>query len=303
MTKYLIKRVLLAIVSVFIVSAITFFAMETIPGGPFNKEKATSPEAKKVLEERYNLDKPVTTQYVLYMGNVLHGDWGVSLKTGRDIWTDITSKFAVSAKLGGTAAILAIIVGIILGSIAALTRNKLPDRLIVFFTTLGTAMPSFVLATLLLLVFCLELKWVPVWSSSNPNYILPVIALSVYPMAYITRLTKTSMLDALNQDYVRTARAKGVSRAKVIFMHALRNALIPVITYVGPMVAYILTGSMVVESIFTIGGLGSSFVTSITNRDYTTIMATTLFLAILMVVANLITDIAYTLVDPRITFR
>lgn len=303
MTKYLIKRVLLAIVSVFIVSAITFFAMETIPGGPFNKEKATSPEAKKVLEERYNLDKPVTTQYVLYMGNVLHGDWGVSLKTGRDIWTDITSKFAVSAKLGGTAAILAIIVGIILGSIAALTRNKLPDRLIVFFTTLGTAMPSFVLATLLLLVFCLELKWVPVWSSSNPNYILPVIALSVYPMAYITRLTKTSMLDALNQDYVRTARAKGVSRAKVIFMHALRNALIPVITYVGPMVAYILTGSMVVESIFTIGGLGSSFVTSITNRDYTTIMATTLFLAILMVVANLITDIAYKLVDPRITFR
>ncbi len=303
MTKYLIKRVLLAIVSVLIVSAITFFAMETIPGGPFNKEKATSPEAKKVLEERYNLDKPVTTQYVLYMGNVLHGDWGVSLKTGRDIWTDITSKFAVSAKLGGTAAILAIIVGIILGSIAALTRNKLPDRLIVFFTTLGTAMPSFVLATLLLLVFCLELKWIPVWSSSNPNYILPVIALSVYPMAYITRLTKTSMLDALNQDYVRTARAKGVSRAKVIFMHALRNALIPVITYVGPMVAYILTGSMVVESIFTIGGLGSSFVTSITNRDYTTIMATTLFLAILMVVANLITDIAYKLVDPRITFR
>ena len=303
MLKYLIKRVLLAIVSVLIVSAITFFAMNFIPGGPFNKEKATSPEAKKVLEQRYNLDKPVPTQYVLYMGNVLHGDWGVSLKTGRDIWSDITSKFAVSAKLGGTAAILAIIVGIILGSIAALTRNKLPDRLIVFFTTLGTAMPSFVLATLLLLVFCLQLKLIPVWNPSNPNYVLPVIALSVYPMAYITRLTKTSMLDALNQDYVRTARAKGVSRAKVIFVHALRNALIPVITYVGPMVAYILTGSMVVESIFTIGGLGSSFVTSITNRDYTTIMAVTLFLAILMVVANLITDIAYKFVDPRITFR
>ena len=303
MLKYLIKRVLLAIVSVLIVSAITFFAMNFIPGGPFNKEKATSPEAKKVLEQRYNLDKPVPTQYVLYMGKVLHGDWGVSLKTGRDIWSDITSKFAVSARLGGTAAILAIIVGIILGSIAALTRNKLPDRLIVFFTTLGTAMPSFVLATLLLLVFCLQLKIIPVWNPSNPNYVLPVIALSVYPMAYITRLTKTSMLDALNQDYVRTARAKGVSRSKVIFVHALRNALIPVITYVGPMVAYILTGSMVVESIFTIGGLGSSFVTSITNRDYTTIMAVTLFLAILMVVANLITDIAYKLVDPRITFR
>ena len=303
MGKYLVKRVLLAIVSIIIVSAIAFFTMNLIPGGPFNKEKAQSPEAIKVLEERYNLDKPVPQQYVLYMGNLLHGDWGVSLKTGRDIWTDITSKFSVSAKLGGSAAIVAIICGLVLGSIAALTRNRWPDRLIVFFTTLGTAMPSFVLATLLLLVFCLKLGWFPVWTAQNPNYVLPIIALSVYPMAYITRLTKTSMLDALNQDYIRTARAKGVSRAKVIFLHALRNALIPVITYVGPMVAYILTGSMVVENIFTIGGLGSAFVTSITNRDYTTIMATTMFLAILMVIANLLTDIAYKLVDPRITFK
>ena len=216
---------------------------------------------------------------------------------------EISRKFAVSAKLGGVAAIVAIIIGVILGSIAALTRNKLPDRLIVFFTTLGTAMPSFVLATLLLLVFCLKLGWIPVWSSSNPNYLLPIIALAAYPMAYITRLTKTSMLDALNQDYIRTARAKGVHRLKVIFKHALKNALIPVVTYVGPMVAYILTGSMVVENIFTIGGLGTEFVTSIVNRDYTMIMAITIFLAVLMVVANLLTDIAYKLIDPRITFE
>jgi len=303
MLKYTLKRVSLALVSVLIVSAITFFVMNLIPGGPFNKEKAASPAVQQALEERYNLDKPVGEQYVIYMNNLLHGDWGVSLKTGRDIWTDIQMKFAVSAKLGGTAALVAIIFGIVLGSIAALTRNKLPDRLIVFFTTLGTAMPSFVLATLLLLVFCLQLNLVPVWSSSNPNYVLPIIALSVYPMAYITRLTKTSMLDALNQDYVRTAKAKGVSRALMIFKHALRNALIPVITYVGPMVAYILTGSMVVENIFTIGGLGTSFVSSIIDRDYTTIMAVTLFLAILMVVANLLTDLAYKLVDPRITFE
>ena len=300
MAKYILKRVLLAIVSIWIITMITFFAMNAIPGGPFNKEKATSAAVQATLEARYNLDKPVSEQYIIYMNNILHGDWGVSLKTGRDIWTDLWSKFQISAKLGGMAAIVAIIVGLVLGSIAALTRNKWPDRLIIFFTTLGTAMPSFVLATLLLLIFCLKLSLIPVWSSSNPNYILPVIALSVYPMAYITRLTKTSMLDALNQDYVRTARAKGVSRVKVIFVHALRNALIPVITYVGPMVAYILTGSMVVENIFTIGGLGSSFVTSITNRDYTTIMAVTIFLAILMVVANLITDIVYKLVDPRI---
>lgn len=300
MAKYIAKRILLAIVSIWIITMITFFAMNAIPGGPFNKEKATSEAVIATLEARYNLDKPVGEQYILYMGNLLQGDWGISLHSGRPIWDDMMSKFSVSARLGGMAAIIAIIVGIILGATAALTRNKLPDRLIIFFTTLGTAMPSFVLATLLLLVFCLKLGWFPVFSSSNPNYTLPVIALAVYPMAYITRLTKTSMLDALNQDYVRTARAKGVSKIKVIFLHALRNALIPVITYVGPMVAYILTGSMVVENIFTIGGLGSTFVTSITNRDYTTIMAVTIFLAILMVIANLITDIVYKFVDPRI---
>lgn len=303
MIRYLVKRVALAIVSILIVSAITFFVMNVIPGGPFNKEKATSAEAQKVLEERYNLDKPLGEQYVIYINNLFHGDWGVSLHSGREIWGEISSRFKVSAKLGGMAAAVAIVIGLVLGSIAALARNRWPDRLIVFLTTLGTAMPSFVLATLLLLVFCLKLGWIPVWSSSSPNYILPIIALSVYPMAYITRLTKTSMLDALNQDYVRTAKAKGVSAWKVIFKHALRNALIPVITYVGPMVAYILVGSMVVENIFTIGGLGTSFVTSITNRDYTMIMATTIFLAILMVVANLLTDIAYKLVDPRITFE
>ena len=298
--KYLTKRILLAIASIWIITLITFFTMNAIPGGPFNKEKATSAAVIATLEARYNLDKPLGEQYILYMTNLLHRDWGISLHSGRDIWTDIWSKFQISAKLGGRAAAVAIVLGIILGSIAALTRNKLPDRLIIFFTTLGTAMPSFVLATLLLLTFCLKLSWSQVWSSTNPNYTLPVIALSVYPMAYITRLTKTSMLDALNQDYVRTARAKGVSKIKVIFVHALRNALIPVITYVGPMVAYILTGSMVVENIFTIGGLGSVFVTSINNRDYPVIMAVTIFLAILMVIANLLTDIVYKLVDPRI---
>ena len=303
MGKYIVKRVLLAIVSILIVSAITFFVMNIIPGGPFNKEKATSAEAQKVLEERYNLDKPIPEQYVIYMNNLLHGDWGVSLHSGRDIWGEISSRFKVSAKLGGMAALVAIVAGLVLGSIAALTRNHWPDRLIVFFTTLGTAMPSFVLATLLLLVFCLKLGWFPVWSSTSPNYVLPIIALSVYPMAYITRLTKTSMLDALGQDYVRTARAKGVSQAKVIFKHTLRNALIPVVTYVGPEIAYIITGSMVVENIFTIGGLGQKFVTSIYNRDYTMIMATTMFLAIIMVIANLLTDIAYKCIDPRINLE
>lgn len=303
MARYVVKRLILAVVTIFIVCAITFFAMNAIPGGPFNAEKAPSPEVQKVLEKRYNLDKPVGTQFVLYMRNVFRGDFGVSLKTGRDIADILWTSFKISAKLGGMAAVVAIICGIVLGSIAALMRNKWPDRVIIFFSTLATATPSFVLATLLLLVFCIKLGWIPVWSAESNNYVLPVISLSVYPMAYITRLTKTSMLDALGQDYVRTAKAKGVSPKKVIFKHALRNALIPVLTYVGPMIAFIITGSLVVENIFTIGGLGSKFVSGITNRDYPIIMATTMFLAVLMMVFNLLTDIIYKVVDPRITFE
>ncbi len=302
MGKYVVKRVLLAVLTVFVISLITFFAMNAIPGGPFNSEKALSPEVKRVLMERFNLDKPVPVQYVIYMRRLLQGDFGVSLKTGREISKTVFESFAVSAKLGGMAALVAVICGVILGSIAALNRNHWPDRLIIFLSTLATAVPSFVLATLLLLVFCIQLGWFPVFSTTDQNYVLPVIALSLYPMAYITRLTKTSMLDALGQDYVRTARAKGVSTVKVIFKHALRNALIPVITYVGPMLAYILTGSLVVENIFTIGGLGSKFVTGITNRDYPMIMATTIFLATLMVIMNLLSDLVYKLVDPRIKF-
>ena len=300
MGKYIVKRVLLAIVTLFLICFITFFAMNAIPGGPFNGEKAKSEAVMKVLNERYGLDKPVLEQFFNYMRNLLHGDFGVSLKTERDIWKTISESFAVSARIGGFAVIIALILGIILGSVAALNRNKWPDHIIIFFVTLFTAMPSFVLASFLLMIFCNQLKWVPVWSPESPNYLLPVIALSLSPMAYITRLTKTSMLDVLGQDYVRTARAKGVHPWKVIFIHSLRNALIPVITYVGPLTASILTGSLVIEKIFTIGGLGAKFVDSITNRDYTLIMGTTIFLATLMVVMNLLSDIVYKLVDPRI---
>ncbi len=303
MAKYVVKRVLLAILTIFIVSAITFFSMYAIPGGPFSSEKALSPAVMAALEARYGLDQPVPVQYFNYMTRLItEHDFGVSLKTGRDVFETITTGMKVSAKLGLSAAAVAVMFGLIFGSLAALNRGKLVDRVIVFITTLATSAPSFVLATLLLLVFSIQLGLVPAWSANNQNYVLPVISLCMYPMAYITRLTKTSMLDALNQDYVRTARAKGVATYKVIFKHALRNALIPVVTYVGPMVAFIITGSMVVETIFSTGGLGSYFVTSINNRDYTLIMGVTIFLAILMVTANLITDIVYKLIDPRITF-
>ena len=303
MLKYTIKRLLLAAVTVLIIAAITFFAMNAIPGGPFSKEKATDPTVQAMLEARFNLDKPVPEQFLIYMKNLLRGDFGISLKTGREISVTIRDSFAVSAKLGGMAAGLAVVLGLTLGSVAALTRNRWPDRVIIFLTTLFVSVPSFVLATLLLLVFCLILKWFSVFNPANPNYLLPVISLMLYPMAYITRLTKSSMLDVLGQDYIRTARAKGVRQSLVIFKHALRNALIPVITYVGPMTAYILTGSMVVETVFTVGGLGTKFVSSINNQDYPMIMATTIFLATLMVVATLLSDLVYKLVDPKITFE
>ena len=302
MGKYVVKRILLAVLTVFIICAITFFLMHAVPGGPFNKEKALSEATVAALNARYNLDKPVWQQFLLYMKNLFQGDFGVSLKNGREIKAIIGESFPISARLGLSAMVVALFLGTVFGSTAALMRNKLPDRLIVFFSTLFTAVPSFILATLLLLVFCIRLKWVPVWSASSHNYLLPILALSAYPMAYITRLSKTSMLDALGQDYIRTAKAKGVSRHKLIFKHALRNSLIPVITYAGPQIAYIITGSMVIETIFTVGGLGSKFVSAITNRDYTMIMATTIFLASLMVIANLICDLLYKLVDPRINF-
>ena len=302
MARYFVKRILLAILTVFIIISITFFAMNAIPGGPFASEKAPSAAVKAVLEERYNLDKPVPVQFFLYLGNILHGDFGVSLKTGRPIMTVIQESFGISAKLGLMAALVAVVLGLTFGSIAALTRSGVSDRLIIFFTTLLVSVPSFVLATLLLLVFCLQLKWFPVWSSSNPNYVLPVVSLAMSPMAYITRLTKSSMLDVLGQDYIRTAVSKGVSQFWVVAKHALRNALIPVITYVGPMVAYIVTGSLVVENVFTIGGLGGKFVSSINNQDYPMIMATTIFLSILMVIATMLSDLVYKLVDPRISF-
>jgi oligopeptide transport system permease protein len=302
MWRYFVKRIALAIVTVFAVMAITFFAMNAIPGGPFDTEKASEPAVKAKLEERFNLDKPVGEQLVLYIGRLFQGDLGISMRNGREISLIIKQSFAISAKLGGISALVAISLGLTLGIIAARYRNKWPDRVIIFFTTLLQSVPSFVLATLLLLVFTTQLKLIVAWDANKVNYLLPVISLAMYPMAYITRLTKSSMLDVMNEDYIRTARAKGVPRLSVTYKHGLRNALLPVITYIGPMIAYILVGSMVVETVFTIGGLGQEFVNSVNNRDYSMIMGTTIFLSIIMVTMNLISDLVYKVVDPRIDF-
>lgn len=299
----MIKRILLALLTILIICMITFFAMHAVPGGPFNREKALSQATVDALNARYGLDKPLFTQFINYMKGLLKGDFGVSLKNGREISDIIAESFPISARLGLTAMAFALSLGLIFGSLAAIMRNKLPDRIIVFLSTLFTAVPSFVLATLLLLVFSIKLGWVPVWSANETHYVLPVMALAAYPMAYTTRLSKTSMLDALGQDYIRTAKSKGVARWKVIFKHALKNSLIPVITYAGPQIAYIITGSMVVETVFTVGGIGTKFVSGINNRDYTLIMATTIFLATLMVIATMICDILYKFVDPRIKYE
>ncbi len=302
MWRYIIKRVLLAIVTVFVVIAITFFAMNAIPGGPFDKEKASDPATIKALTERYDLDKPLGEQFAIYLSRMLQGDLGISMRNGREITKTISTKFAVSVKIGGYSILASFAIGITLGVIAALRRNKMTDRIIIFFTTLFQSVPGFVMATLVLLVFALKLGWFPVYNEARPNYFLAVLSLALYPAAYITRLTKSSMLDVMAEDYIRTARAKGVSPILVVAKHALRNSVLPIITYLGPMVAYTLTGSMVVETVFTMPGLGLEFVQSILNRDYTMIMGTTIFLASLMVIMTLVSDLVYKLVDPRIKF-
>ncbi len=298
---YIVKRILLAIFTVFLIITITFFVTRAIPGGPFLSEKSPSPEVMAAMEAKYGLDKPLFEQYITYLKDLLHFDFGPSIKMrGRQVKDLILDGFSVSAKNGLIAAGIAIVTGLTLGAIAAVFHNKWIDKLIMVLSTAFVAMPSFVIATILLLIFCINFKVFPANGSMEGGLVLPIISLALYPMSYITRLTRSSMLDVLGQDYIRTARAKGVSSAKVIFKHSLKNAVTPVITYVGPMIAFILTGSLVVEKIFAVPGLGEYFYSSIINRDYPMVMGTTIFLAALMVTMTLISDICYKIFDPRV---
>ena len=279
--------------------------MHAVPGGPFMSEKATTAAVTAQLEAKYGLDKPLMEQYFTYLKDIVTKfDFGPSIKQrGRQVTDIIADGLKVSAKLGVIAAALALVVGIVLGAVAALRRNKLIDKIIMVITTALVSMPSFIMGSLLLILFAVKWKLLPANGATTQGLVLPVITLSLSPMAYITRLTRSSMLDVLGQDYIRTARAKGVPGARIIFGHALKNSLIPVITYVGPMLAYIVTGSLVVEKIFSVSGIGRAFVNSITNRDYPLIMGTTIVLASLIVIMNLISDILYKVVDPRITLE
>lgn len=302
---YIVKRILLAIVTIWVVITVTFFVMHAVPGGPFTGEKAVSESVMQAMEAKYGLDKPLGVQYITYLGDIVtRFDFGPSLKQrGRNVNDIILDGMKTSAKLGLIAAVIALICGVILGSVAALRRNKLIDRIIMIITTAFVSMPSFIMGSLLLIAFAINLKWFPANGASKNGLVLPVITLSLYPMAYITRLTRSSMLEVLGQDYIRTAKAKGVSGVKIIFGHALKNSLIPVITYFGPMLAGIVTGSLVVEQIFAVPGIGRAFVNSITGRDYPLVMGTTIVLATLIVIMNLVGDIMYKVVDPRITLE
>lgn len=302
---YILKRIGLAILTVWVVITVTFFVAHAVPGGPFVGEKAVSPAAQAALEAKYGLDKPVIEQYWTYLKDVVTKfEFGPSLKLrGRQVVDVISDGLRVSAKLGVIAAGFALVFGIVLGAVAALMRNKFIDKFIMVLTTAFVSMPSFIMGALLLVLFVVKLSLLPANGATTQGLILPIVTLALYPMAYITRLTRSSMLDVLGQDYIRTAKAKGVSKTKIIFGHALKNSLIPVITYFGPMLAYIVTGSLVVEQIFAVPGIGRAFVNSIINRDYPLVMGTTIVLAVLIVVMNLVSDILYKVVDPRINLE
>lgn len=305
MFKYIVKRIILGIVTIWAVATLTFFLMNMVPGGPFLSEKAISPQATAALEAKYGLDKPMSQRYFTYMADALRGDFGDSLKQrGRTVTSIITSRFPVSARLGGCCVVVSLMLGIPLGCIAALKRGKFLDSLISVVATCGIAVPSFVICTVLMYFLGVKLGILPTMGlETAKHYIMPVAALSFYPTAYIMRLIRSSMLDVLGQDYMRTARAKGLAQFVSLFKHALRNAILPVITYVGPMLAYTITGSLVVEKIFVIPGLGGEFIKAINGRDYTMIMGTTIFLAALVIIMNVVVDILYKIVDPRIKLK
>ncbi len=303
MTKYIFKRILQAIGVLLLVSVITFLLMDLAPGSPFASEKSQSPEVLEALNKKYGLDQPKSVQLKNFIVNALKGDFGVSLKMqkNRPVMDIIKEMFPTSAKLGLLALLWATLVGVPLGCLAAYNRGKPIDSVLRVITTIGISAPGFVVATLLLLFFGVKLKLLPTMGLVGAkSYIMPVFSLGFYSMCYIARLSRSSMLDAIGQDYIRTARSKGVSESKILFKHALKNAFIPVLTYLGPLTAGIITGSMVVESVFSVQGMGRYFVNSVLNRDYPIIMATTLLFATLVVIMNMVVDILYRFIDPRI---
>lgn len=302
MPKYILKRLGMLLLTLFLVSLLTFCIMHAIPGGPYSAGKRLPDAVQKALDEKYKLNDPLYIQFFDYLKGVVRFDLGPSFKyEGMSVNDLIAQGFPISASLGIFSMTFVILLGVPLGIISAVKRGKWQDVTISFLTTFGVTIPSFVVATLLLYVFAFKLGWFPVFGVDTlKGYVLPTLALSGYSLAYVTRLMRSSLLDILRSDYIRTARAKGVSEGKIIRKHGMRNAMIPVITVVGPLFAGLLMGSFVVEKIFALPGMGKYFVQSITNRDYTAIMGFTIFYAAILMIIVFFVDILYHVIDPRI---
>jgi len=300
--RFLVKRILTMVVTLLVIITITFVMMHAIPGGPFTREKALPDAVLAALNQKYHLDDPLWKQYVDYVKGVLSFNLGPSFqRAGVTVNDLIVEGFPATLKIGLASVLVIIVVGIPLGIVSALKQNKWQDGLVMFIATLGVTIPSFVMATGIIYIFSAKYNVLPSNGLTSWKHMIgPVIALSGFSLSFVARLTRSSMLEVLQQDYIRTARAKGLSNNKVIYKHALKNALIPVVTYLGPMIATLLTGSFVIEKVFAIPGMGKHFVESVGNRDYTVLMGITIFYALFLVVMVLLVDILYSFIDPRI---
>ena len=303
MTRYVFRRLGGAIIILWVIITVTFALMHAIPGGPFTTEKKLPPQVKASIEAKYHLDDPVWKQYGDYLGGVITGDLGPSYKyEGRSVNDIISDAFPISAQLGLLSLMVAVVGGIAAGAISAMRPNGIVDYAVTILSTIGISVPTFIIGAVLVYVVGFELGWFPVALWRGPSYmVLPVLTLAAQPMAFIARLTRSGLLDVYQQEYIRTARAKGLSSWTILTRHALGNAILPVITYLGPLAASLLTGSFIVETIFATPGLGQYFVTSIYNRDYTVILGITIFYSALVVFLNILVDMIYPLIDPRVT--
>ncbi len=301
MLKYITKRIFYAILTLFVIATITFFLMKALPGNPFHDPKL-KPEVKQALMERYALDRPVTEQYVIYMSGLVRGDLGTSIKyPGRSVTKIIKESFPASFALGWRAMVFATIFGLFFGVVAALNHEKPLDYLVIFIAIIGVSVPSIVMGPLLAYVFGVELQWLPVTvTKESISLILPTFTLGLGTLAFVARMMRTTTLEVNGQDYIQTAKAKGLSGIQIINKHIIRNAIMPVVTVLGPLFASIITGSIVIETVFAVPGLGKYFVNSIMEQDYPMIMGITIFYAMLIVFAMLLVDVAYGLIDPRL---
>ena len=305
MVRYFAKRLGMMFIALFLILLLTFTLMHSIPGGPFTSDRKVSEEVEAALNEKYHLDRPLPEQFLEYVSGILHGDLGPSYRyTGKQVNDFIANGFPVSAKLGFITIIFVLLAAIPMGILAAVKNGKWQDMIVMAVATIGVTIPSFVIASGLIYIFAFKFNFLPSFGvESWKGYILPVIALGGYSVSYMARLMRSSLLEVMGQDYIRTARAKGLSETKVILKHAMRNALIPVITVLGPTIANLLTGSFVVEKIFAIPGLGVHFVNSVSQRDYTTLMGVTIFYASFLMAMIFLVDIFYCLIDPRIKYE